>query len=71
MSLFHCASCAAKDAHINSLQNQVQMLEKLVFPPRPTQDVSNEEADINYNSDDIILQDDLITRIKENSSKNQ
>ena len=50
-------------AHINSLQHQIQTLEKLVLPERPTQDITLDQVDSLYESDDkpIIPDDPLGT----------
>ena len=46
-----CAECKAHLAHINSLQHQVQTLEKLVFPKGPSQDITLDEAERLYEPD--------------------
>lgn len=56
MSIFSCASCQSKDAHIQSLVHQIQTLEKLVFPTRPTQDITLEEAE-----HDVLFESKIIT----------
>ena len=61
MSIFRCKACSAHLAHINSLQHQVQALEKLVLPSRPTQDVTLDEAERLYEPDsNPILPEDPI-----------
>jgi hypothetical protein len=56
MPLFECSACKAKDDHILSLRHQVQALEKLVLPSRPTQDITLAEAEVDemYNGPSII-----------------
>lgn len=43
--MFSCKVCAEKDNRITELKHQISMLEKLVFPPRPTQDITVAEIE--------------------------
>lgn len=39
MVIGKCTACAARDAHIADLKSQLEQLQKLLFPQRPTQDI--------------------------------
>lgn len=46
-NFFSCKVCKEKDLRIHDLQQQISRLERLVFPSRPSQDITLEETELN------------------------
>lgn len=63
VSLFSCENCISKDAHIQSLVHQIGILERLIIPAKPTQDITRDESEIDsiYQPNPIIIPEDEVS----------